>query len=97
MGRQQIMDMLALVLHDAEIMGKDTFGRERQLKVIKGINDKLKEYILAWQKSDEADYWQKRLDEALAEAYGEDAVKDSFHTRYEYAKEYDYKTGRWTK
>ncbi len=97
MGRQQIIDMLALVLHDAEIMGKDTFGRERLQKVIKGIGEKIDEYILAWQKSDEADYWQDRLDKALAEAYGEDELRDSFHKRYEYAKEYDYKTGRWSK
>lgn len=37
-GRQQIIDMLCLVLHDPEIMGKDTFGRDRLLKVIKGTS-----------------------------------------------------------
>lgn len=26
-GRQQILDMLSLVLHDPEIMKKDTFGK----------------------------------------------------------------------
>ena len=41
MGRQQIIDMLALVLHDGEIMGKDTFGHERLMKVIVGIKNKI--------------------------------------------------------
>lgn len=95
MGRQQIIDMLCLVLHDPDVMGKDTFGRDRLLKVIKGIGEKIDEYILAWQKSDEADYWQDRLDKTLAEAFGEDELADSFMKRYEYAREYDYKTNKW--
>ena len=37
MGRQQIIDMLCLVLHDPEVIGKDTFGRERLNKVVAAI------------------------------------------------------------
>lgn len=93
-GRQQILDMMTLVLRDPSIMGKDTFGKDRLLKVVKGIGDCIDKYEPAWQKNDESDYYQKKLDDALAEAYG-DELHDSFHKRYEYAPEFDYGKGRW--
>ena len=93
-GRQQIIDMVSLVLRDPEIMGKDTFGKDRLMKVVNGIGDYIDKYNPAWQKSDESDYYQKKLDDALAEAYG-DELHDSFHKRYEYAPEFDYGKGRW--
>lgn len=93
-GRQQILDMMTLVLRDPSIMGKDIFGKDRLLKVVKGIGDCIDKYEPAWQKNDESDYYQKKLDDALAEAYG-DELHDSFHERYEYAPEFDYGKGRW--
>ena len=93
-GRQQIMDMMSLVLRDPEIMGKDTFGKDRLLKVVKGIGEYIDKYQPAWEKSDETDYYQKKLDCALAAAYG-DYLHDSFYDRYRYAPEYDYTKGRW--
>ena len=36
-GRQQIIDCVSLALRDPEIMGKDTFGRDRLLKVVNGV------------------------------------------------------------
>ena len=93
-GRQQIIDMVSLVLRDPEIMGKDTFGKERLMKVVKGIGDYIDKYHLAWQKHDETDYWRVKLDEALEEAYG-DELHDSFLKRYESAPEYDYMKGKW--
>ena len=93
-GRQQILDMVSLVLRDPKIMGKDTFGKERLLKVIKGVGEYIDKYELAWQKHDETDYWRAKLDEALAEAYGDD-LHDSFLKRYDSAPEYDYFKGRW--
>lgn len=33
-GRQQILDMMSLVLRDPEVMGKDTFGKDRLVKVV---------------------------------------------------------------
>lgn len=95
-GRQQIMDMVSLVLRDPEIMGKDLFGKDRLLKVVQGVGAYIDKYQPAWQKTDETDYYQQKLDDALAEAYGE-ALKDSFHSRYEFAPEYDYTKGRWKK
>lgn len=94
LGRQQILDMVSLVLRDPEIMGKDTFGKDRLLKVVKGIGKYLDMYDLAWQKHDETDYYRVKLDAALAEAYGE-KLHDSFMQRYEFAPEYDYKKGKW--
>ena len=93
-GRQQIIDMVSLVLRDPEIMGKDTFGKDRLLKVVKGVGDYIDKYHLAWQKHDETDYYRAKLDAALAEAYG-DGLQDSFLQRYDSAPEYDYVKGKW--
>ena len=93
-GRQQIIDMVSLVLRDPEIMGKDTFGKERLLKVVNGIGDYIDKFNLAWQKHDDTDYWRVKLDEALSEAYGEN-LHDSFTRRYQAAPEFDYVKGKW--
>ena len=93
-GRQQILDMVSLVLRDSSIMGKDTFGRDRLIKVVNGVGEYIDKYEKAWQKTDEADYYQKKLDDALAEAYGE-GLHDSFYKRYEFAPEFDYTKGKW--
>jgi hypothetical protein len=95
-GRQQILDMMSLVLRDSEIMGKDTFGKDRLLKVVKGISEYIDKYQPAWERSDDADYYQKNLDDALAEAYG-DGLADTFYKRYEFMPEFNYNTGRWGK
>ena len=94
MGRQQIIDMVSLVLRDQEIMGKDTFGKDRLLKVVKGISNYIDKYQLAWERDNETDYYRAKLDEALAEAYGEN-LHDSFLRRYEFAPEFDYVKGKW--
>ena len=93
-GRQQILDMVSLVLRDPEIMGKDIFGKDRLIKVIKGVGEYIDKYQKAWEKDDETDYYRDKLDAALAEAYGVD-LYDSFLNRYEAAPEYDYKKGKW--
>ena len=93
-GRQQILDMVSLVLRDPEIMGKDTFGKDRLLKVLKGVGEYIDIYQKAWEKDDETDYYRDKLDAALTEAYGED-LHDNFLKRYESAPEYDYQKGKW--
>lgn len=65
-GRQQILDMVSIVLRDPDIMGKDTFGKDRLLKVVKGVGDYIDYYQKAWEKHDETDYWRDKLDKALA-------------------------------
>lgn len=93
-GRQQIIDMMSLVLNDPDIMGKNTFGKDRLLKVVNGIGEYIDTYQKAWEKDDETDYYRAKMDEALAKIYGE-GMHDTFLKRYEYAPEYCYKTGRW--
>ena len=90
-GRQQIMDMMSLVLHD-----KYGFDKDRLVVVVEGIGEYIDKFQTAWEKSDEADYYQKKLDAALAEIYGE-YLADSFYDRYRYAPEYDYTKGKWKK
>lgn len=94
MGRQQIIDMVSLVLRDPDIVEKDIFGAGRLLKVVMGIDEYICKYAKAWGKDDETDYYRAKLDAALAEAYGE-GLHDSFLERYEFAPEYDYKKGKW--
>lgn len=93
-GRQQILDMMSLVLRDPEIMGKDIFGKDRLLKVVKGVGEYIDKYQLAWEKTDETDYVRAKLDAALADAYGV-GLHDTFHERYAYAPEFDYMKGKW--
>lgn len=93
-GRQQIIDMVSLVLRDPDIMGKDTFGKDRLLKVVKGIGEYIDTYQKAWEKDDETDYYRAKLDDALADAYGEE-LHDSFLQRYEFAPDFDYTKGKW--
>lgn len=94
MGRQQILDGLSVVLNDPAIMRKDVFGKDRLLTVVKGIGEFIDAYEKAWQKDDEADYYQTKLDAELERIYGSE-MHDAFHKRYEYCKEFDYKKGRW--
>lgn len=93
-GRQQIIDMLSLALREPEVVGTDIHGKDRLLKVVKGIEDQITKYELAWKKHDETDYYRSKMDDALAEAYG-GVLRDTFLERYPYAPEYNYKTGKW--
>ena len=93
-GRQQILDLVSLVLRDPAIMGKDIFGKERLMKVVNGVGEYIDLYQQAWEKTDETDYYRAKLDAALAEAYGE-GLHDSFLQRYQFAPEFDYVKGKW--
>ena len=93
-GRQQILDMLSLVLNDPKIMKKDTFGKKRLIKIVEGIGNCIDEYQPAWERKDETDYYRAKLDASLANIYGEE-LHDSFDKRYEFSPEYDYKKGKW--
>ena len=93
-GRQQILDLVSLVLRDPAIMGKDIFGKDRLMKVVNGVGEYIDLYQKAWEKDDETDYYRAKLDAALSDAYGEE-LHDSFLKRYEFAPEFDYKKGKW--
>lgn len=93
-GRQQIIDMMSLALHDPKVMGKDTFGKKRLLKVVNAIGDYIDQFQPAWEKRDETDYCREKLDAALSDAYGVE-LHDSFEKRYEFSPQYNYQKGKW--
>ena len=96
-GRQQMCDYISLALRDPETMGKDTFSGKRIIKVINKINDLMCKFSIAFDKSDEADYYQEKLDCALREVYGDD-IRDGFFLfdeGYEIVKRYDYNARKW--
>ena len=93
-GRQQILDMMSLVLNDTKVMGKDTFGKKRLLKIVNAIGERIDFYSKAWGVDDETDYYRSKLDKALSSIYGKE-LHESFLKRYEFMKEFDYKKGKW--
>ena len=94
MGRQQILDMMSIVLNDPGIMKKDTFGKKRLIRGVQGIGEKIDLFQKAWEKDDETDYYRVKMDEKLAKIYGE-GMHDTFGVRYEFCKEFDYTKGKW--
>ena len=96
-GRQQMCDYITLALRDPAVMGKDTFGGKRIVAVLQGVKRLMEEFHPAFDKCDEADYYQEKLDRLLREAYGAE-IEDGFfgfHDRYECVRKQDYFTGRW--
>lgn len=86
-GRQQIVDMLCLVLNNKEIMRKDVFGKGRIQTVVQGINHFLGDvYTVAWGQEDESYYQRKRLDDNLLEILGPELFCP-FQERYDHVKE----------
>lgn len=86
-GMQMACDMISLVLHEPGVMGKDTFSEKRLRPVMEAALQKRAQFAPAWGGGDEADYYQEKLDNALADAYGE---IDPFKVRYPYCKENQY-------
>ena len=96
-GRQQMCDFITLALREPDVMRKDTFSGKRIVLVLQEVKKKMEEFSPAFEKSDEADYYQEKLDRLLREAYG-DEIDDgffAFHDRYECVKKFDYNTGKW--
>ena len=96
MGRQQILDMVSIVLNDPEIMGKDVFGKKRLIKIVESVGDHIDIYQKAWERNDETDYYRAKLDTMLSKIYGV-GMHDTFSVRYEFCPDYDYKKGKWSK
>lgn len=96
MGRQQIIDMLSVVLNSPKVMARDTFGKKRLPMIVKAIGEAIDTFQKAWERDDESDYYRAKLDELLTKAYGVDMV-DTFNKRYEYCCDYDYVKGKWRK
>ena len=96
MGRQQIIDVMSIVLNDPKYVKKDVFGKDRLLVVVNGIGECIDLFQKAWERDDETDYYRDKLDAVLTKIYGED-LHDTFSKRYEYCCDYDYFRGKWKK
>lgn len=96
-GRQQMCDFITLALREPDVMRKDTFSGKRIIAVLNEVKRLMEEFSPAFEKCDEADYYQEKLDCALREAYG-DEIRDgffSFDERYEIVKKFDYNERKW--
>lgn len=92
MGMQKMWDYVQMCLHDPAIMDKDTLGKERINRIYKGLQERADIYQTAFTKSDEADYYQEKMDAELREIHGEEL--HTFRERYPYVKQFDYSKGR---
>ena len=96
-GRQQLCDYITLALRNPAVMNKDTFAGKRIIAVLNEVKRLMEEFSPAFEKCDEADYYQEKLDMLLREAYGDEIQEGffSFDERYEAVKKFDYRTGKW--
>ena len=92
-GFQKCWDLLQIVLHDPEVMGKDTFGKERIKKIFWAMKEKERELGIAWLPTQEkdADVCQRDLDALLKEIWAEELCP--FYERYPRIKKPDYSKG----
>ena len=77
---------------DPEIMGKDTFSKDRMKRVFDGVKNGMDFWHPAYTAGKEADYYQDKMDEALRAVYADETIP--FHERYPELKRYDYNKAR---
>lgn len=82
---QFCLDMMTIVLADSEVMGKDTFGKERLSRIGQAFNKRYEECIIALGRHAENDYMRENIDRRLRQILGEDAPK--WGERYDYWSE----------
>lgn len=78
---QMCMDVMTIVLNDPDIMGKDTFGRERLKRIGEAFNKQFAECLIALLPHPENEYMRVKIDEAIKRIMGPDALK--WNERYE--------------
>ena len=84
---QLALDTIAMVLNDPEVMGSDTFGATRLQRVCEGFNKLWPTSQKALEKSDEAEYYRVKIDQAQERIFGPKYLR--WHERYEYWDEHD--------
>ena len=77
MGMQKMWDYIQLTLRDPEVMGKDTFGKERLEKIYKHLKVLADRYHICFTDDKEADYYQEELDAQIRQGC------DKFYPFYE--------------
>lgn len=88
-GRQQIIDALTVALNNPDVMGSDTCGETRIIRICQGVKTELERYALAWTSEDEADYFRVKLDERLQQILSGQTIVP-FETRYEFIRKIKY-------
>lgn len=91
-GIQKMWDYISIVLHDPDVMGKDTFGAQRLDKIYEAMKKLADEYSVAFSQDKEADYYQDMMDRQLKEVYGDRA--EPFYVRYPELKKIKYDKAR---
>ena len=81
---QFVIDTMTITLNDPDVMGKDTFGKKRLMRLIAAWGETYSFYHKALTRNDEADYYQEIMDRRLREIYGEDF--QPFGERYDWIK-----------
>lgn len=84
---QLCLDTLAMVLNDPEVMGRDTFGAKRLMRICEAFNKKYETTKLALRSSDDADYIRAKIDQEQARIFGPEYLH--WQERYPYWDEND--------
>lgn len=84
---QLCLDTIAMVLNDSEVMGKDTLGATRLMRVCEAFNKLWPVNLQALQQCDEADYRRVKIDQAQERIFGPDYLH--WHERYPHWDERD--------
>lgn len=71
-SHQMCYDALTLVLNDAEVMGKDVFGKKRLEKLAGALNDKITEMLPGMSGAVNASHIRRQVDDELQKICGED-------------------------
>ena len=89
---QKMWDIFQIILHNPDVMGKDTFGKERLARIYKAMKVMVNEYHTAFTADKEADWWQEKIDAQLREIWGDELT--TFYDRYPDIKKIQYDKGR---
>ena len=92
MGFQKCWDLIQLALRDPEVVGKDTFGKERIKRLYRGLVKTEHDFGGALTGDVDADYLQEKLDANLREIWGDELCP--FKDRYPYIQQTNYKKGK---
>ena len=85
---QQMFDILCLVLHNPDVMGKGhTIGASKLKRIHDAMFELESKYHDAWLFAQESDYLQEKLDANLREIFG---IIEPFQKRYPLCKQWNY-------
>ena len=93
-GFQFCNDLYQSLLNESDVVGKDTFGAKRMLKLHDAVTEAERYYRPAlWPRTHpEADVYQDKLDEKMKRIWAENY--DDFSTRYPFLLEPIYEGGK---